>query len=101
MSAGGRAKPLVDEAITTITLICPGASMLFYRAALPLSRQTLSYVAGVIRQQGSSQNCIVIWVTRSRAAAMSSGRGRPQSFSAASVAVLACCVRPRPADYSQ
>jgi DDE superfamily endonuclease/Helix-turn-helix of DDE superfamily endonuclease len=50
MSAGGRAKPLVDEAITTTTLICPGASMLFYRAALPLSRQTLSYVAGVIRR---------------------------------------------------
>ena len=24
--------------------------MLFYRAALPLSRQTLSYVAGVIRR---------------------------------------------------
>ena len=28
----------------------PGASMLFYRAALPLSRQTLTYVAGVIRR---------------------------------------------------
>ncbi len=46
----GKEKPLVDEAITTITLICPGASMLFYRAALPLSAQTLSYVAGVIRR---------------------------------------------------
>jgi DDE superfamily endonuclease/Helix-turn-helix of DDE superfamily endonuclease len=44
------AKPLVDEAITTILIICPGASMLFYRAALPLSAQTLSYVAGVIRR---------------------------------------------------
>ena len=44
----GVVKPLVDEAITTITLICPAASMLFYRAALPLSAQTLSYVAGVI-----------------------------------------------------
>lgn len=43
-------KPLVDEAITTITLICPGASMLFYRAVLPLSAQALSYVAGVIRR---------------------------------------------------
>jgi hypothetical protein len=42
-------KPLVDEAITTIVSICPGASMLFYRAALPLSRQTLTYVAGVVR----------------------------------------------------
>jgi hypothetical protein len=44
------AKPLVDEAITTILIICPGAPMLFYRAALPLSAQTLSYVAGVIRR---------------------------------------------------
>ena len=31
-------------------LICPGAPMLFYRAALPLSRATLAYVAGVIRR---------------------------------------------------
>ena len=46
-------KPLVDEAITTITLICPGASMLFCRAALPLSAQILSYVAGVIRRHGA------------------------------------------------
>jgi DDE superfamily endonuclease len=43
-------KPLVDEAITTTILICPGASMLFYRAALPLSRATLTYLAGVIRR---------------------------------------------------
>jgi hypothetical protein len=43
-------KPLVGEAITTILITCPGASMLFYRAALPLSAQTLSYVAGVIRR---------------------------------------------------
>jgi hypothetical protein len=50
MSAGGRTKPLVGEAITTIVSTCPGASMLFYRAALPLSRQTLSYVAGIIRR---------------------------------------------------
>jgi hypothetical protein len=50
MSAGGRAKPLVGEAITTIVSTCPGASMLLYRAALPLSRQTLSYVAGIIRR---------------------------------------------------
>ena len=27
----------------------PGASMLFYRAALPLSRKTLDFVAGIIR----------------------------------------------------
>jgi hypothetical protein len=50
VSASGAAKPLVDEAITTITFICPGASMLFYRAALPLSSQTLDYTAGVIRR---------------------------------------------------
>jgi hypothetical protein len=43
-------KPLVGEAITTILITCPGASMLFYRAALSLSAQTLSYVAGVIRR---------------------------------------------------
>ena len=28
----------------------PGASVAFYRAALPLSRQTLTYVAGIIRR---------------------------------------------------
>ena len=50
VAARGVVKPLVDEAITTTTLIRPGAPMLFYRAALPLSAQTLSYVAGVIRR---------------------------------------------------
>jgi hypothetical protein len=50
VSASRTAKPLVDEAITTTILIRPGASMLFYRAALPLSRSTLAYVAGVIRR---------------------------------------------------
>src|SRR5215472_11553559 len=30
--------------------VCPGASMLFYRAALPLSRSTLDYLAGVVRR---------------------------------------------------
>ena len=50
MAAWGAAKPLVDEAITTTTLVCPGAPMLFYRAVLPLSRATLPYVAGVIRR---------------------------------------------------
>ena len=44
------AKPLVDEAITIISVIRPGALMLFYRAALPLSGQTVAYVAGVIRR---------------------------------------------------
>jgi hypothetical protein len=32
----------------------PGASVLFYRAALPLSRKTLSYVAGIIRRHRAS-----------------------------------------------
>jgi hypothetical protein len=35
---------------TKIGFISRGASMLFYPAALPLSSQTLSYVAGVIRR---------------------------------------------------
>jgi hypothetical protein len=35
---------------TKIRIVCPGASMLFYPAALPLSAQTLSYVAGIIRR---------------------------------------------------
>jgi hypothetical protein len=50
VSASVAAKPLVDEAIVTIIIICPGASMLFYRAALPLSASTLTYAAGVIRR---------------------------------------------------
>src|SRR5512140_1635045 len=33
-----------------ITVFCQGASMLFYPAALPLSRQTLTYTAGIIRR---------------------------------------------------
>src|SRR6478609_3675158 len=35
---------------TKICSTSPGASMLFYRAALPLSRKTLNYAAGVIRR---------------------------------------------------
>src|SRR4249920_3689156 len=35
---------------TKIRVFCRGASMLFYPAALPLSRQTLTYTAGVIRR---------------------------------------------------
>ena len=55
MITGGAAarsvtKPLVDDAITAILISCSGASVLFYRAALPLSAQTLAYVAGVIRR---------------------------------------------------
>jgi len=44
------AKPLVDEAITTITRPDQGLLMLFYRAALPLSRKTLAFVARIIRR---------------------------------------------------
>jgi hypothetical protein len=33
---------------TKIRFVCRGASMLFYPAALPLSRQTLTYTAGII-----------------------------------------------------
>jgi hypothetical protein len=40
----------VDEAIATIFIICRGALMLFYRATLPLSSQTLACTAGVIRR---------------------------------------------------
>src|SRR6266566_3512429 len=35
---------------TKIRVVCRGASMLFYPAALPLSRQTLTYVAGIVRR---------------------------------------------------
>src|SRR5207344_2446065 len=35
---------------TKIRVFCRGASMLFYPAALPLSRQTLTYTAGIIRR---------------------------------------------------
>src|SRR4249920_4171730 len=35
---------------TKIRVFCRGASMLFYPAALPLSRQPLTYTAGVIRR---------------------------------------------------
>ena len=45
-----KAKPLVVEAVTTPASSVQGLLMLFYRAALPLSRQTLSFVAGVIRR---------------------------------------------------
>src|SRR5580692_11557301 len=44
------AKPLVDERSTKIRIRHRGAPMLFYPAALPLSRQTLDYTAGIIRR---------------------------------------------------
>jgi hypothetical protein len=49
VSASGIAKPLVDEAITTTPHLPRGLDA-FYRAALPLSRATLTYLAGVIRR---------------------------------------------------
>src|SRR5215470_19657061 len=39
---------------TKISVISRGASMLFYPAALPLSSQTLTYAAGVIRRHRKS-----------------------------------------------
>jgi hypothetical protein len=33
-----------------IRIVCRGAQMLFYRAALPLSSQTLTYTTGIIRR---------------------------------------------------
>ena len=43
------AKPLVGDAIGQDLHLLPGASVLFYPAALALSRQTLDYTAGIIR----------------------------------------------------
>ena len=62
VSASSTAKPLADEAIATIIIIRPGASMHFYRAALSLSSQTLAYTTGIIRRHHfrrlhSSQTC--------------------------------------------
>jgi hypothetical protein len=48
LAKGAFVAQAVDEAIDQEHLVCPGASMLFYRAALPLSRPTLLFVAGVI-----------------------------------------------------
>ena len=44
------AKPLVDEAITTISLVRPGAPDAFLPCRAPLSRKTLVFVAGIIRR---------------------------------------------------
>jgi hypothetical protein len=46
----GMAKPLADEAIDQNQLRHQGLQLLFCRAALPLSRQILTYVAGIIRR---------------------------------------------------
>ena len=50
MSAWDAAKPLVDEAIDQDPHPPPRGFHAFYRAALPLSSQTLSNLAGVIRR---------------------------------------------------
>jgi hypothetical protein len=43
-------KPLVAELSTKIVLLVPqGLHVLFYRAALPLSHQTLTFVSGLVR----------------------------------------------------
>jgi hypothetical protein len=44
---------LVSEAIDQESFTPPGALMLFYRAALPLSSRTLTVVSGVIRRSAS------------------------------------------------
>jgi len=48
VSAWGMAKPLVDEAIDQDPHLPPRGSDAFPPAALPLSRQTLDYTAGII-----------------------------------------------------
>jgi hypothetical protein len=48
--AWGMAEPLADEAIDQDPHPPPRGSDAFYPAALPLSRQTLTYTAGVIRR---------------------------------------------------
>src|SRR5918999_293258 len=49
-----RTQALVGDQSTKISSPCPGASVPFYRAALPLSPQTLTYLAGVIRRHRRS-----------------------------------------------
>jgi hypothetical protein len=50
----GHSEALVEEQSTTINPPEPGASIAFYRAALPLSRPTLAYVTGVSRRHRKS-----------------------------------------------
>jgi hypothetical protein len=47
-------QPLVSEAIDQESFTPPGALMLFYRAALPLSSRTLTFVSGLIRRHRKS-----------------------------------------------
>src|ERR1700755_2483784 len=48
------AEPLVVEAVDQNNNQYQGSQLLFYRAALPLSRKTLNYVAGLIRRHRKS-----------------------------------------------
>ena len=48
------AEPLVVEAVDQNNTQYQGLQLLFYRAALPLSRKTLNYVAGLIRRHRKS-----------------------------------------------
>jgi hypothetical protein len=52
VSLPGMRKPPVSELVDQDSLHFDyqGLSMLFYRAALPLSRKTLNYAAGIIRR---------------------------------------------------
>lgn len=50
VSAWDVVKPLVDEAIKPASASATEGFDAFYPAALPLSHQTLAYVAGVIRR---------------------------------------------------
>lgn len=54
MCGAGHSEALVEEQSTTINPPEPGASIAFYRAALPLSRPTLAYVTGVSRRHRKS-----------------------------------------------
>jgi hypothetical protein len=47
-------KPLAVEAVTTPASTVQRLLHAIYRAALPLSRQTLSFVAGIIRRHRAS-----------------------------------------------
>jgi Helix-turn-helix of DDE superfamily endonuclease len=50
VSPWGVVKPLISEAIDQDPHLLPRGSGAFYPAALPVSSQTLTYIAGVIRR---------------------------------------------------
>lgn len=58
MSPPGAAEPLVNKAVDQDPAGYQGLQLLFYRAAQPLSRQTLTYLAGIIgRHQKVIDSC--------------------------------------------